>query len=116
MNRKHGDIDYFITQVLTGHGCFNSYLCKIKKLDSPQCSLCGAESDDAKHTLFECDAFENWRRQLEGEISSELNPENIIDKILEEESKWEMISSYIRRVMTTKCDEERRRQATQENT
>lgn len=112
VNRRHGDVDYFITQALTNHGCFNAYLWKIQKLDSPQCSLCGAESDDAQHTLFECDAFENWRRQLVGEVGLELTPDNLIDAMLEEKWKWEMIAAYVRRVMTTKCDEERRRQAT----
>lgn len=111
MSRGHGDIDHFITQALTGHGCFNVYLCKIKKLDSPQCSFCGAELNDAKHTLFECDAFEYWRRQLNGKIGQELNSGNIVDEILEGKWKWQLISTYISRVMMTKCDEERRRQA-----
>lgn len=102
INRRHGDLDYFIMQKFTGHGCFNAYLYKIKKLNSPQCSFCGAESDDVvKHTLFECDAFKNWRRQLGGEISHELNPENIIDTMLEEKRNWHMISTFISRVMTT---------------
>lgn len=60
-DRRHGDINHFLTQILCNHGCFNAYLYRMKKLSSPKCSLCHAEIDDANHTLFECDAFENWR-------------------------------------------------------
>lgn len=87
MNRRHGDIDYFLTQALTSYGCFNYYLCKIKMSDSPKCSYCGVETDDAKHTIFECDAFENWRRQLVGEIRYELKPENVIDAMMKGKNK-----------------------------
>lgn len=46
-----------------------------------------------------------------GEIGYELKPENLVDTMLEEERKWQMTTSYISRVMTTECNEERRRQA-----
>lgn len=109
-SRKHGDIDFFLTQILSGHGCFNYYLWRMKKLGSPMCSLCEAECDDAGHTLFVCDAFENWRRQLFGELGLELTPDNLVDTMLEGRNSWEMISSYVSRVMSMKTEEERRRQ------
>jgi len=113
--RRHGDINYYLTQVLTGHGCFNSYLFKIQKIDSPKCSLCKAGNVDAKHALFECDAFENWRRQLYGELGHDVTQDNLTDLMLQEKPKWQIIAAYINRVMKFKCDDERRRQAEQIN-
>lgn len=60
VNKGYGDISYFLTQALTNRGCFNAYHHKINKADSPICSMCDANIDDAKHTVFECDAYENW--------------------------------------------------------
>lgn len=111
IERKHGDIDHYLTQMLTNKGCFKSYLNQIKKADSPRCELCDAPVDDANHTMFECDAFENWRRQMYGEIGQNLTQENLVDVMLQEKSKWTIIATFISRVMRYKCEEERRRQA-----
>lgn len=102
INRRHGELNYFLTQVLTNHGCFNTYLCRIKKLDSPKCSLCEADIDDSNHTLFECDAFENWRRQLYGELGCQLTTGNMIGIMLGEKKAWHLVSSYINRIMEHK--------------
>ncbi|KAJ8910472.1 hypothetical protein NQ315_015607 [Exocentrus adspersus] len=51
-----GEVDYYMTQALTGHGSFLSYLKKIGKTNDdayPECR----EPDTACHTLFEC---ERW--------------------------------------------------------
>lgn len=110
-SRRHGDIDFYLTQALTNHGCFNRYLCRMKRSDTPKCRLCDADSDDANHTLFVCDAFANWWRQLFGEIGQDLTPDNLVDNMLQERSKWQIIATYINRVMKFKCDDERRRQS-----
>lgn len=50
IERKHDSVSFHLTQLLTGHGCFNSYLYKIGKTDSPICAHCGREHDTAEHT------------------------------------------------------------------
>ncbi|XP_043501613.1 uncharacterized protein LOC122523803 [Polistes fuscatus] len=50
---------FHTTQLMTGHGCFPAYLYGIRRADSPQCFHCGAENDDAEHTLIECPAWMN---------------------------------------------------------
>lgn len=37
VNRKHGEMDYHLTQAFTGHGCFQQYLCRIKKAKRRRC-------------------------------------------------------------------------------
>jgi hypothetical protein len=50
--RGFGNTDYHLTQMLTGHGCFGSYLYKYKKRLSPECVDCKAVEDNTEHTIF----------------------------------------------------------------
>jgi hypothetical protein len=59
--RNHGELEYYITQALTGHGCFAAFLNKIGKENSPKCWYCDAEVDDAGHILFRCERWDYER-------------------------------------------------------
>nr|CAH7734124.1 unnamed protein product [Callosobruchus chinensis] len=61
--RKHGEINYYLSQFLTGHGLFNAYLYRIGKRNSAMCSYCSSE-DDPRHTFFECERWESKRQLL----------------------------------------------------
>ena len=63
--RKHGEVNYYITQFLTGHGFFLAYLYKIGKVSSPACVYCETALDNAEHTLFACSRWTNKRTELE---------------------------------------------------
>ncbi|KYN22644.1 hypothetical protein ALC57_04951 [Trachymyrmex cornetzi] len=54
IGRAHGALTYRVTQVLTGHGVFESYLYRIGRRDTPICPFCRATSDTAAHTLLFC--------------------------------------------------------------
>ncbi|KMQ88867.1 reverse transcriptase [Lasius niger] len=52
LSREHGGITFHATQLLTGHGCFASYLHRIGKVASPVCEHCDYNQEDtAEHTL-----------------------------------------------------------------
>lgn len=36
-SRKQGEVDYYITQMLSGHGYFRKYLNKLGKAEEPSC-------------------------------------------------------------------------------
>ncbi|KAI4474423.1 hypothetical protein M0804_014868 [Polistes exclamans] len=59
---------FHTTQLMTGHGCFPAYLYGIRRTDSPRCFHCGADRDDAEHTLIECPAWTNARDSLVREL------------------------------------------------
>ncbi|XP_043496449.1 uncharacterized protein LOC122520448 [Polistes fuscatus] len=59
---------FHTTQLMTNHGCFPAYLHGIRRSDSPQCFHCGAEVDDAEHTLIECPALTDERASLVREL------------------------------------------------
>ncbi|XP_076385624.1 uncharacterized protein LOC143264063 [Megachile rotundata] len=56
--------------VLSGHGCFAEYLCRMGRESSPQCYHCGEGPDTAQHTLSECPAFAWERHFLQCEVGT----------------------------------------------
>uniref|UniRef100_A0A2S2PN34 Retrovirus-related Pol polyprotein from type-1 retrotransposable element R1 2 n=1 Tax=Schizaphis graminum TaxID=13262 RepID=A0A2S2PN34_SCHGA len=47
-------LSFHMSQALTGHGCFKSYLYKRARAASPTCLQCMGGEDTVEHTLFEC--------------------------------------------------------------
>ncbi|XP_011152747.2 uncharacterized protein LOC105191210 [Harpegnathos saltator] len=48
--REMGTLTFRTTQVLTGHGCFGEYLCRIGKERTTQCHHCDADHDSVQHS------------------------------------------------------------------
>lgn len=109
MNKKHGYVTFHLTQFLTGHGCFPEYLHRFGKLESPACWYCGHEEVNAKHTIFDCDAWETRRSRVNTACRTQVSPDNIIPIMLRYRSSWDAVSAFIHEVMGKKDDEERRR-------
>lgn len=52
LDRGHGGLTFRITQLLTGHGSFGTFLYRIGKAESPHCTHCAERVEDsASHTL-----------------------------------------------------------------
>ena len=52
LDRKPGEVGFYLEQALSDHGCFNAYLKRFKKRDVELCRNCGFPVDDAEYTLF----------------------------------------------------------------
>jgi len=52
LGRKHGHVDFYLTQLLTGHGCFKYYLNRFKHERYPHCPLCESDNEDAEHVFL----------------------------------------------------------------
>lgn len=94
-SRKHGQMEYHLTQALTGHGCFNEYLARFGKRESAACLHCGHAPDNAQHTIFECPAMEAEREALERVLGVRIREDNLITCMLEREQSWSAVSTYI---------------------
>lgn len=70
-------ISFHLTQALSGHGCFNSYLFKRGRVDSPYCICCPGVRDDAEHTIFNCEKYAHKRVQLLAELGRSARSEDI---------------------------------------
>jgi len=57
MTRERGGICFHVTQFLTGHGCFGTFLHRIGKREDPGCWHCSDGCDSPEHTLEWCPAW-----------------------------------------------------------
>ncbi|CAB0034401.1 unnamed protein product [Trichogramma brassicae] len=62
----HVKPDHYTSQFLTGHGEFEAKLCKMRLVESPNCT-CG-ELDSMWHTLCECELLTDQREELKKAI------------------------------------------------
>ena len=109
VTRKHGEVDYYLTQVLSGHGNFNSYLHKFKRSESPICIECNNMEETSSHTIFSCVKWQSYRDTLRLQIGSEISPTNLVRLLTETEEYWNFITNSIRAIMKEKETKARRK-------
>ncbi|KAJ3616537.1 hypothetical protein MTP99_018911 [Tenebrio molitor] len=69
-----------------------------------------ADEDDAEHTLFVCPRWHDERRTVMTDIQEELDPDNLVEIMLNGERNWKRIQKYIKDVMKRKEKDETRAQ------
>jgi hypothetical protein len=112
--RKHGELNYHLTQMLTGHGCFSNYLHRIGKEATNECHHCGGHDDNPAHTLFDCPAWEEARNTLKGIVSEEaMSLTNMVPSMLESTAAWSAWAEFTSCVLKTKEEDERSRRGEQ---
>lgn len=104
LDRQHGEVNYYLTQFLTGHGLFGAYLHKMGKRPEPKCH-CGAANDDPLHMFFECDKWKEERRVLQQHIGRP-SPDSIVSHMLESEEKWNSVATFVEKTLRKKKREE----------
>lgn len=104
MNKAHGEVNYYLTQFLSGHGCFRSYLYKMKRAPDPKCRYCNAEEDDAYHTFFVCPRWNVERAALRSEIGS-YSPDTVIEKMVKSQQTWNTVAAFTKAVLRKKREE-----------
>lgn len=107
MNREHGEVNYYLTQLLSGHGCFRAYLHKYKHVESPECPKCSGELEDAEHVFFKCPRFVGYRRHLEGVLGHTVTPGTLVESMLAGEEQWVATSVFAANVLKQLRQEER---------
>lgn len=114
-NRTHGSMSYRLTQLFTGHGCFNRFLHRIGRAPSPGCSHCGfpgeenEEDDDALHTLMRCEAFDGDRERLVQRIGP-FDPGGLVSLMLDSPEQWNAVVDFAETVLSAKESAEHERQ------
>ena len=53
INRKWGNVNFYMTQAITGYGVFGTYLYSMKIRPTSKCWYC-EEEDSPEHTIFLC--------------------------------------------------------------
>lgn len=102
VRRIFGDVDYYLTQILSGHGYFRKYLHTMGKCNSPFCIYEESEViDDAEHTFFYCTRWEEERDNMKRSLGS-VTPENLIEKMISDEKQWKTVAHYCKRILCMK--------------
>ncbi|CAB0035447.1 unnamed protein product [Trichogramma brassicae] len=109
IERRHGEANYHLTPLLTGHGCFRSYLCRTNNDTSDRCPACPLVVEDAEHVIFHCPRFAEERGVLHRLSQGPLEPETLVGFMLDAEPNWLEVSSFAHSVMTRRRVEERAR-------
>lgn len=99
--RKHGEVGYYLTQLLSGHGYFRAYLHRMGKIGTAECMYCPGVSDDVYHTFFLCDKWAQRRRSLESDLGP-ISPNNIAELMLRGEIPWNQVAQYVEDILRTK--------------
>lgn len=109
MNRKHGEVNYYLTQMLSDHGCFRAYLHRFNHDDSPDCPAGCGVPESAEHVFFRCPFFKEARRELELKLGATPDPDSLINLMLTEEENWDAVNDFATIVMKKLREEEVKR-------
>lgn len=94
--RKHGEINYNLTQLFSGHGGYHHYRYRFE-FDTP--SHCPKSPGRPQPRVFQIPdkTRDSWkrRRDLERILGKVLLPENFVRRMLAEQEQWDAINSMI---------------------
>lgn len=94
--RPHGSLTFRMTQLITVHGSFGYFLCKIRKRDMERCPHCGGDSDDTDHTIAICPSWEEERRELVEVVGNNLEMGTLVPRMVRLEKVWEAVQNFCR--------------------
>lgn len=111
--REHREVDYYLVQLLTGHGCFKAYQRRFGLDDDDSCPTCHPAQEDAEHVFFHCPRFEAERFILQLHLREQLSPRNIVGEMICRETTWTAVSNFAAVIIKKlrQAEKERRSQA-----
>lgn len=114
LDRAYGELTFHMTQLIAGHGCFQTYLCRIGKTETATCIFCEQEDDSPDHTLQRCEA---WREgeTLCSSVGQDLSFGTVILRILVSPENWDAFVTFAETVMLAKEEDERARERFRED-
>lgn len=101
INRPYGETDYYMTQAISGHGCFMKFLNDRKKADSDRCLYCGM-TDDANHTLFVCAQWGSIRQNFELETGRTFTVDTVREGLTTGKEAWKCMYWVVRQIIENK--------------
>lgn len=87
IDREHGELDFHLTLVRSGHGCFEVYLYKIGKRTSAVCVNCERGEDTERYKLFVCSNWSLKKQEAWSALGMSQTSDSLVNIMLEEEKK-----------------------------
>lgn len=88
--------EYKLTQMLTGHGGFASYLHRFKCKDSPACVCDPNKEESIVHLLTECPRYATQRMDIEIKTQYKVTPRNLNDLLVGKNTKDAFLTYSLR--------------------
>ncbi|XP_070066016.1 uncharacterized protein [Drosophila virilis] len=90
--------------LLSGHGCFRSYLKRFGHDNTDECSWCGRGTiEDANHVIFECGRFAANRQELEDIMGKTITVDSLVTSMIETAQKWDAASTFAAESQLPNC-------------
>ncbi|KAH8407392.1 hypothetical protein KR215_006705, partial [Drosophila sulfurigaster] len=110
---KHGQVNFHLTQVLSGHGCFRSNLHRFGHEASGDCLECGAQ-ENSEHTMFVCKLYGSLCNDLVRALGVSIAVGNLVPLMLQSVTNWDMMCEFASTVMQTQRSMETARRESME--
>lgn len=95
VNRKHGELGSGLTEVLSGHGHFGTYLKMTKKRKDSMCPYCNTP-ETLRHLIMNCPRFD--RERTSAGLQMEVNPRKIVQRLLGSREEWRRVEILANRI------------------
>ncbi|CAB0042345.1 unnamed protein product [Trichogramma brassicae] len=105
IERRHGELNYHLTQLLTGHGFFKHHSRRYDYNQSAQYLVCPLSIENAEHVFYHCPRFSEERERLHSLLYEVMTPENTTRLMLASEPNWLAVASFAHSVVTRLRDE-----------
>lgn len=97
--------DPWRTGLLSGHGCFNAYLYKFRRIESDKCKYCN-QPDDRDHTMFVCPRWEDYRLAFMNKTGKTFNARSMMDELMESPEGWSRAYGVVKNILEEKIRDE----------
>lgn len=101
IERPHGEVNFHMTEFLSGHGGFREYLHRIGRAVSPNCTHCVQVIETPEHVFFECPRFLEDRKELHKLVGPGIRAETLIEAMCNDKATWDLVNSLIYRIMNS---------------
>lgn len=96
IQRRNGEINWHLTQFLSGHSSYRQYLHRFGLDNSPFCPECGCPSKELECIIFYCPRSSS-ERSREDFLKISISCQNIIGEMLKLIGNWCTVNSAIKR-------------------
>lgn len=99
VDRRHGEVNFHLTQFLSGHGCFRQYLHRFGHAETPVCPECADLEETAEHVVFVCPRFVGERNAMLAISGLDTTPDNIVRRMCQDSAIWSAVSTAVSQIV-----------------
>uniref|UniRef100_A0A182SMK9 Reverse transcriptase zinc-binding domain-containing protein n=1 Tax=Anopheles maculatus TaxID=74869 RepID=A0A182SMK9_9DIPT len=97
---RFGEVEFFTTQLMAGHGFFQDHLERMNFIQEAHCPECWELRETPEHVILECPRFIAGRRRMNCQVREEVTVANIIALMCSSRNIWCAIAETIGVILT----------------